>query len=79
MVELVDATQEYEFKCQPRKANDDRRNEQGRPVANSKMGQQQPRAKGAHHILGAVRDIDDVEETEDDGEPENSTSPWRSR
>src|SRR6185436_12274375 len=26
--------------------------------------------EGAHHVLGAVREIDDVEQTEDHGEPE---------
>ena len=32
--------------------------------------QQQEGREGAHHVLGAVREIDDVEHAEDDGEAE---------
>jgi hypothetical protein len=32
--------------------------------------QQHPGAKGAHHVLGAVGEVDDVEHAEDDGKAE---------
>ena len=41
-----------------------------RPVADAGILQQQIGGEGAHHVLGAVREIDDVEHAEDDGEPE---------
>ena len=34
------------------------------------MVQQEPGAEGAHHVLGAVREVDDVEQAEDDREAE---------
>ena len=40
------------------------------PVAEPEILQQEERDEGAHHVLGAVREVDDVEHAEDHGEPE---------
>jgi hypothetical protein len=40
------------------------------PVVDAELVQQQVRDEGAHHVLGAVGEVDDVEQAEDDGQPE---------
>src|SRR5262249_3973644 len=40
------------------------------PVAHPDILQQEERGKGAQHVLGAMGEVDDVEDAEDDGEPE---------
>ena len=54
----------------PNGADDDRRDDQRGPIVHAGVLQQQERRERAHHVLGAVREIDDVEHAEDDGEPE---------
>ena len=53
-----------------RAADDNRREDQRRPITKPQRVQQKPRAKSAQHVLRAVREVDDVEEPEDDREPE---------
>ena len=48
----------------------ERRQQQGPPVADPGELQQEPGREGAHHVLRAVREVDDVQEPEDHGEPE---------
>ena len=48
-------------------AHDQRREDQRRPVTDARIVQQHPRNKRPHHVLGAVREIDDVEQPEDHG------------
>src|SRR5215469_7621582 len=50
--------------------NQKRRDHQRRPVIDAEILQQQISREGAHHILSAVSEIDDVEHPENDGEPE---------
>ncbi len=50
-------------------ADDDRRQDQRAPVVDSRQ-QQEIGDEGANHVEGAVREIDDVEHAEDDGEAE---------
>src|SRR6185436_2118674 len=38
-------------------------------VVHAELVEQKPGAERAHHVLRAVREVDDVEEPEDDGEP----------
>src|SRR5215216_1853225 len=51
-------------------ADDYRHEDEGPPVAETKPVEQHPGDEGAHHVLGAVGEVDDVEEPEDDCEPE---------
>src|SRR5947199_57209 len=60
-------------------ADDQRRENQRRPVAHLQAGnarppgelrETQPGQKRAHHVLRAVREIDDVEHAENNGEPQ---------
>ncbi len=48
----------------------DRRDDQRRPIAEARVLQQQIGRECAHHVLGAVAEVDDVEHAEDHGEPE---------
>ena len=45
-----------------------RRDDQRRPIAEAGILQQQIGGEGAHHVLGAVAEIDDVEHAEDHGQ-----------
>src|SRR5262249_33613994 len=47
-----------------------RRHNERRPISDVEMLKQQERNKGAHHVLGAVAEIDDVQHAEDDGKAE---------
>jgi hypothetical protein len=40
------------------------------PVPEPELVQQEVGAESAQHVLGAVREVDDVEEPEDDREPQ---------
>ena len=46
------------------------RDHQRFPVIDAEMLQQEIGGKGAHHVLRAVGEIDDVEHAEDDGKPQ---------
>ena len=48
----------------------ERPDHQRRPIIDAEILQQQISREGAHHVLGAVGEIDDVEHAEDHGEPE---------
>ena len=50
-------------------ADDQRREDQRRPIADAEIGEQHPGHEGAHHVLRAMGEIDDVEKAEDDGQP----------
>ena len=70
MIELVEPLQKEALDQDAGKADDDRRNDQGRPIAEPGIVQQQISRERAQHVLRAVREIDDVEHAEDHGEPE---------
>ena len=54
----------------PEDADDDRREDQGTPIGDAEVREQHPGTEGAHHVLGAVREVDDVHQAKDDGEPQ---------
>src|SRR6202041_2324610 len=51
-------------------ADQKRRDDQRRPVVDAEILQQQIGREGAHHVLSAVGEIDDVEHAENDRKPE---------
>ena len=70
VIEVVEPTQEEALDQDAGEADDDRRDDECPPVIQTGVLQQEISRKGAHHVLGAVREIDDVEQSEDDGETE---------
>ena len=54
----------------PDDADDDRRQHQRAPIGNAEIVQQHPRTERAHHVLRAVREVDDVHEPEDHRQPQ---------
>ena len=52
------------------RADQNRRDDQRRPIIDPEILQQQIGGERAHHVLRAVGEIDDVEHAENDGEPE---------
>ncbi len=72
-VEVVQLVQPLEHEALDQHAGDadhDGRDQQRPPVADAQLVEQQPGHEGAHHVLGAVREVDDVEQTEDHGQPQ---------
>ena len=70
MVELVEPLQKQPLDDDAGDADDERRDDERPPVAEPGILQQEERGEGAHHVLGAMGEVDDVEHAEDDGEPE---------
>src|SRR5260370_31930298 len=70
MIEPVEPLQKHPLDHNAGGADDDRRQHQRLPVADVKIIEQQERRERAHHVLGAVSEIDDVEHSEDDRKPE---------
>ena len=50
----------------PNSAHQQRRNNQHHPVVEAEVRQSHPREDGAHHVERAVREVDDVQQSEDD-------------
>ncbi len=72
-VERIELAQMFEKKPLDHDAgrtDQNRRDHQRRPVIQPDILQQQIGRKGAHHVLGAVGEIDDVEHAENDGKAE---------
>src|SRR5262249_48730521 len=70
MVEPIEPLQKQPLDGDTDGADDNRRRHQRLPVADVVIFEQQERREGAHHVLGAVSKIDDVEHSEDDRKPE---------
>ena len=79
MVDLVEALEHGLFDQHPHQSDHQRRDEQGRPVIHVEPGHAEKRAQlgvaeqgdeGAEHVEGAVGEVDDVEQAEDDGQPQ---------
>src|SRR5690606_14095859 len=51
-------------------ADDQRCEDQRRPVADAEGGQQQVTGEGADHVLRAVGEVDDLQHAEDDRQPQ---------
>src|SRR6476646_4053437 len=71
MVELVKSLKEKPFNNYAGETDNDWRDDQSGPVAKARVLQNKICRKGAHHILGAVTEVDDVEHAENDGEPQS--------
>ena len=70
MIEMIEARNEQALDDDPGDADDDRHENQRAPIGDAEIGQQHPRDERAHHVLGAVREIDDVHQPEDDRQPQ---------
>ena len=70
MIEFIQPLQEKPLDNDAGDAYQNRRNNQCWPVTKTGVLQDEIGGKGAHHVLGAVTEIDDVEHAEDDGQPQ---------
>src|SRR5690606_12269600 len=70
VIEMIEAGEKHPLQHNPEGTDDQRREDQRPPVADPEILQQHPGDKGAHHVKCAMREIDDVEKTENNGEPE---------
>ena len=70
VVEVVEALEHRALEDDAEHAHHERREEQRPPVAEPDLLQQEVGHEGAHHVLGAVGEVDDVEQPEDDRQPE---------
>ncbi len=70
VVEPVEPLQEQPLDRDAGGTDQDRRQHQGGPIADVEIVEQQECREGAHHVLGAVGEIDDVQHAENDREPE---------
>src|ERR687897_2631412 len=70
MVEMVEPRQEKPLDDDAGCPYDQRRHDQRPPVVEAEIVEQHPGDEGAHHVLGAMGEVDDVEKPEDDGQAE---------
>ena len=70
MIELVEMADEDALEHHAEGADDDRREEERPPIADTDEIEHEIGTEGAQHVLRAMREVDDVEHAEDDGEPE---------
>ena len=70
VIELVEPLQKQSLDDDAGDADQNRRDDQRRPIAKARILQEQIGRKGAHHVLGAVAEVDDVEHAEDNGQPQ---------
>ncbi len=68
MVELVQLRDHQALDDRAEDADDCGHNEERPPVADAQLVEQQVGNEGAHHVLGTVGEVDDVEQAEDDGQ-----------
>ena len=68
MIELIEPLQKKAFDDDPRDPDQHGSKYQRPPVAQMRILQQKERGEGAQHVLGAMREIDNVEHAKDDGE-----------
>src|SRR5690349_16632864 len=65
MIEFVEAREHQPLDDHAGCAYGKRRDGKRPPVIEPELVEQEPRAEGAHHVLGAVREVDDVQQSED--------------
>ena len=70
MIELVKPLQKHPLHDDAAGADDERSDHQRQPIVETEILQEQKRDKSAHHVLGAMGEVDDVEHAEYHGEPE---------
>src|SRR5215204_103958 len=68
MVEIVEARDELALDDDAERAHDQGREDERGPITDAGVVEQHPGHEGAHHVERAVREVDDVEEAEDDRE-----------
>ncbi len=68
MVELVQALEHAALDHDRQRADQQRRQHQRQPVVDAQVVQSEPGTEGAEHVLGAMGEVDDVEQAEDDGQ-----------
>ena len=73
-VELAQVLQKQAFDQNPGGADDDGRDDERSPIIDAEILQQQVSGERAHHVLRTVREVDDVEHAENDGEPKAQQS-----
>ena len=69
-IEAAQLLQQHPLDDDAERADQDRHDHQRRPIIDAEILQQHIGDEGAHHVLRAVGEIDDVEHAENDGEPE---------
>src|SRR5690606_37306837 len=69
-IKVVEPAQEEPLGNHPSQPDDQRRYDQGRPVADPEEGQQKVGNECAKHVLRPVGEVDHPEQAEDDGQPE---------
>jgi hypothetical protein len=70
MVELIEALERRALEHDAGESHGDRCDEERPPVSEPQPLQDEVRRERAHHVLGTVREVDDVEQPEDDRESE---------
>src|SRR6476646_9654252 len=70
MIEVLQALKEKTLDDHADDADNDRCDDDRPPVAEPEVLQQKERRERAQHVLGAVREIDDVQHAENDREPQ---------
>ena len=70
MVEVVQPAQQQPLDDHAEGADDERCQDQRPPVVQAEIVERHPRRERTHHVLGAVGEVDDVQQAEDDGEPQ---------
>ncbi|CPK48638.1 Uncharacterised protein [Bordetella pertussis] len=70
MVQLVQVPQQQFFDQDAEQADHQRGEDQHDPVIEPQIGQAHPGHEGAQHVQGAVGEVDDVQQTENHGQPQ---------
>ena len=78
MIELVKPLQKQPLDDHPGDAHENGGKDESPPIAEADIVQEEESGERAEHVLGAMREVDDVEHAEDDGEPEAEQGVERS-
>jgi hypothetical protein len=70
VIQLVETREHEPLDHHTQRAHDEWRDDERPPVPQPRLVQQEVRHEGADHVLGAVGEVDDVQEPEDDREPQ---------
>ena len=70
MVEVVEPRQHGAFDQGAEGGDDQRRDDECRPIGNAEFSQEKIGDEGAQHVERAMGEVDDAQQAEDDGEPQ---------
>ncbi|MNT44950.1 hypothetical protein D3C72_1815000 [compost metagenome] len=70
MVEFIQPAQHGLFDQDADQADEDRGDDEHGPVIDVEIAEAHPGQEGTHHVHGAVREINNVKQAEDDGQTE---------